>query len=199
MPTTPMRPGLPSWSSTAGQSHTRRHLRKAGRNIPFDPLCAATSYAPGKRTACRDTQEAGRTSRTRTMHHANTTPSASGKATAALETAAVRLRAHHRGPGCPGGLGHPAPPARTATPGTRRRAADGANQASPDVCVDHHHCSPGADHHASPFHHSEPWAASRQQTDHDHRTGHGPSAGHCRWHDNHHGALRLLAPPPSPP
>jgi transposase len=29
---------------------------KAGRNVPFDPLCAATSYAPGKRTACRDTQ-----------------------------------------------------------------------------------------------------------------------------------------------
>jgi hypothetical protein len=56
MPTTPMRPALPSWSSTAGQSHTRRHLRKAGRNVPFDPLCAATSYAPGKRTACRDTQ-----------------------------------------------------------------------------------------------------------------------------------------------
>src|SRR5215217_4751716 len=56
MPTTPMRPGLPSWSSTAGQSHTRDTLRKAGRNVPFDPLCAATSYAPGKRTACRDTQ-----------------------------------------------------------------------------------------------------------------------------------------------
>ena len=52
----PMRPGLASWSSTAGQSHTRRNLRKAGRNVPFDPLCAATSYAPAKRTACRDTQ-----------------------------------------------------------------------------------------------------------------------------------------------
>jgi hypothetical protein len=124
------------------------------------------------------------------MHHANASPSASGKATAALEIAAVRLRAHHHGPGRPGGLGHPAAPARTSAPGPRRRAADGAKQASPDVHVDHHHCSPGADHHASPFHHSEPWAASRQQTDHDHRTGHGPRAGHRRWHDNHHGALR---------
>ena len=26
-----------------------------------------------------------------------------------------------------------------------------------------------------------PWAASRQQTDHDHRTGHRPRAGHRRW------------------
>jgi len=124
------------------------------------------------------------------MHHANATPSASGKATAALEIAAVRLRAHHRGPGRSGGLGHPAAPARTAAPGPRRRAADGANQASPDVRVDHHHCSPGADHHATPFHHSEPWAASRQQTDHDHRTGHGARAGHRRWRDNNHGAFR---------
>jgi hypothetical protein len=28
IPTTPMRPALPSWSSTAGQPHTRRHLRQ---------------------------------------------------------------------------------------------------------------------------------------------------------------------------
>jgi hypothetical protein len=42
-----MRPALPSWSSTAGQPPARRHLRQAGRNVPFDPLCAATSYAAG--------------------------------------------------------------------------------------------------------------------------------------------------------
>ena len=41
IPTTPMRPGLPSWPSTAGQPPARRHLRQAGRNVPFDPLCAA--------------------------------------------------------------------------------------------------------------------------------------------------------------
>src|SRR5215217_223754 len=46
-------------------------------------------------------------------------------------------------------LPQPEPP-----PGPRRRAAYNANQASPDVCVDHHHCSPGADHHASSFHHT---------------------------------------------
>jgi hypothetical protein len=51
---------------TAGQPPARRHLRQAGRNVPFDPLCAATSYAAGKRTACRDTQEAGPTARAAT-------------------------------------------------------------------------------------------------------------------------------------
>src|SRR5512132_486248 len=74
-------------------------------------------------------------------------------------------------------LPQPEPP----RPGTRRRAVDVANQASPDVRVDHHHHrSPRADHRASPFHHCEPWAARRQRTDHDHRTGCGPSAGHGR-------------------
>jgi hypothetical protein len=124
------------------------------------------------------------------MHHANATSSASGKATAALEIAAVRLRARHRGPGCPGGLGHPAAPARTAAPGPRRRAADVANQASPDVRVEHHHhCAPGNAHRAFPFHHCESWAASRQRTDHDRPMGCGPSAGHGRPQDTNHGAL----------
>jgi hypothetical protein len=34
-------------SHEAGPSHARRHLRQAGRNVPFDPLCVATSYAAG--------------------------------------------------------------------------------------------------------------------------------------------------------
>jgi len=117
-------------------------------------------------------------------------PSASGNTTTALETAAVRLRAHHGSAGRPGGLGHPAAPARTAAPRTRCRAADIANTASSDVRVDHHHhCAPGNAHRASRFHHCESWAASRQRTDHDHRIGCGPSAGHGRPQDTNHGAL----------
>jgi hypothetical protein len=123
------------------------------------------------------------------MHHANTTPSASGKATTALAMAAVRLRAHHSSAGRHGGLGHPAAPARTATPRTRRRTADVANTASTDIRIDHHHCAPGADHRASPFHHCEPWAARRQRTDHDHPIGSGPSAGHGRRQDTNPGTL----------
>jgi hypothetical protein len=30
-----------------GRPPARRHLCQAGRNAPFDPLCAATSYAAG--------------------------------------------------------------------------------------------------------------------------------------------------------
>jgi hypothetical protein len=33
----------------------RRHVRQAGRNVPFDPLCAARSFVPGKRAASTDT------------------------------------------------------------------------------------------------------------------------------------------------
>jgi hypothetical protein len=163
---------------------------RADRNIPFDPVCAATSFVPGKRAASADTLQAEGTCLSGTMHHAYTTPSASGNTTTALETAVVRLRANHGSAGRHGGLGHLAAPVRTATPRTRRRTADVANTASPDVRVDHHHhCAPGNDHRASPFHHCESWAASRQRTDHDHRTDHGPSAGHGRPQDTNHGAL----------
>ena len=48
---------------------------------------------------------------------------------------------------------------------------------------------PGADHRASPFHHCESWAASRQRPDHDHPIGSEPSAGHGRRQDTNHGAL----------
>jgi hypothetical protein len=172
-----------------GRPPERRHVRQAGRNVPFDPLCGARFFVPGKGAASTDTLETGSTRQSGTMHHANTTPSASGKATAALETAAVHLRAHHRGAGRPGRLGHPAAPARTAAPGTRCRAADVASTASTDVRADHHHCAPGNDHRASLFHHCESWAGSRQRTDHDHPIGSGPSAGHGRPQDTYHGAL----------
>jgi hypothetical protein len=173
-----------------------RHVRHTGRNVPFDPLCGARPFVPGKGAASTDTLETGSTRQSGMTHHANTTPSASGNPTAALEAAAVRLRAHHRGPGRRGGLGYPAAPARTAAPGTWYCAVDVANQASPDVRVDHHHhhhhhyhCSPGADHRASAIDYCEPWAASRQRTDHDRPIGSGPSAGHGRRQDTNHGAL----------
>ena len=68
------------------------------------------------------------------------------------------------------------PQPEPAAPGPRRRAADGANQASPDVHVDHH-CSPGADHHATPFHHSNPGrrAVSRPTTTTGPATAHAPA------------------------
>ena len=109
---------------------------RADRNIPFDPVCGATSFVPGKRAASTDTLQAEGTCQSGTMHHANTTPSASGNTTTALETAVVRLRAHHGSAGRHGGLGHPAAPARTATPRTRRRTADVTNTVSTDVRVD---------------------------------------------------------------
>jgi hypothetical protein len=170
----------------SGPRQDKRQRPRADRNMPFNPLCGARSFAPGKRAASTDTLETGRTRQSGMMHHANTTPSASGNTTTPLEAAAVRLRAHHDDPGRRGGLGHPAAPARTAAPGTQRRAADLADQSSTNV---DHRSPPGADQRASPIHHSRPRAGSHQRTDHDRPTGHGPNAGRGRRHDHHHGAL----------
>src|SRR5215211_6681671 len=79
------------------------------------------------------------------------TPSAPDNATVALETDAGGLRAHHRCPGRPGGLGHPAPPTVTATPGTRPGAADRSDRASPEARIAAHHRPAGADHRAHPL------------------------------------------------
>src|SRR4029453_15487555 len=78
------------------------------------------------------------------------TPSAPDNAAVALETDAGRLRAHHRCPGRPGGLGHPATPTGTAELGTGPRPAD---RARPEARVDAHHRAAGADQRAHPLDH----------------------------------------------
>src|SRR5215207_1928100 len=79
------------------------------------------------------------------------TPSAPAEVTVALATRAGGLRAHHRCPGRSGGLGHPAPPTVTATPGTRPGAADRPGRAGTEFHVDPHHRPAGADHRAHPL------------------------------------------------
>jgi hypothetical protein len=69
----------------------------------------------------------------------------------ALATHAGGLRAHHRCPGRPGGLGHPTAPTGTAPPSTRPRAADRPDPASPQARIDTHHRPAGADHLAHPL------------------------------------------------
>jgi hypothetical protein len=114
-----------------------------GRNAPFNPLCAATSYAAGSRVAFKGNLELGTTSRTGMLHHADATPSSPGQATAAVASATVRLRAHHRGPGRHRGLSHPAaPPTHTTPAGTRPRAAHPPGHTSTDSRLAHHHSHP---------------------------------------------------------
>src|SRR5918995_5358307 len=78
------------------------------------------------------------------------TPSAPDKVTVALASAAGRLRTHHGCPGRPGGLGHPAAPTGAAEPGTRPRATDPPDRASPEARVDAHDQPAGANHRAHP-------------------------------------------------
>src|ERR671910_2734777 len=86
------------------------------------------------------------------MPHVDPTPSAPqntsapDKVTVALATAAGGLWAHHRCPGRPGGLGHPAAPTLTAEPSPRPRPADPSDPASPEARIDAHHCAAGPDH-----------------------------------------------------
>src|SRR5215218_1565384 len=87
------------------------------------------------------------------MRHADSTATAPGKVTpsaptgvtVALETPAGDLRAHHRRPGRLGGLGHPATPTVTATPGTRPRAAERPGRAGTEARADTPHRPAGAD------------------------------------------------------
>jgi hypothetical protein len=128
------------------------------------------------------------------------TPSAPDKVTVALATAAGGLRAHHRCPGRPGGLGHPAAPTGTAKPGTRPRPADPPDRASPKARVDAHDRPAGADQCVHPLdHYLSDRAAGRQRADHHGWTGQRPSTDHGGHDDEHRGVLdpwRHQHPPP---
>src|SRR5215218_10263970 len=118
--------------------------------------------------------------------------SAPDQVTVALATHAGGLRAHHRYPGRPGGLGHPAAPTGTAEPSPRPRAADRPDRASTEVHVDPYHRPAGADHRAHPLDpHRRHQAADRQPADHHGWTGRGPSADHGGHDDDHPGVLGL--------
>jgi hypothetical protein len=119
---------LEPWAAALVEAHSNRadgqrgvdrrwarthHSIQSAKLRPMCPVAASPSGAPLTRKKQSNRDDA----------HADTTPSAPGQSTAALEAAAGSLRIHHRGPGRPGGLGHPAAPARTATPGTRGCAA----------------------------------------------------------------------------
>src|SRR5918994_5886017 len=93
------------------------------------------------------------------MPHVDPTPSAPqntsapDQVTVALAAHAGRLWAHHRCPGRPGGLGHPAAPTLTAEPATRPRPADPSDPASPEARVNAHHRAAGADQRAHQLDH----------------------------------------------
>ena len=145
---------------------------------------------PGKRATSTDTLQTGRTRQSGTTHHAHTTP--------------LGIWQHHDGPGdcCSSSSGSPRQcwppwwPRPPCCPSPNRRAAYPVSR-----CRHRQHSQlrrprrpppplrPGNAHRASRFRHCESWAASRQRTDHDHRIGCGPSAGHGRPQDTNHGAL----------
>src|SRR5215211_8285673 len=118
--------------------------------------------------------------------HADTTPSAPGQTTAALEAAAGCLRTHHCGPGRPGGLGHPAAPARTATPGTWGCPAHRHNRAGTHVhLLDHQH-DHGADHRTLPTDQQPGHQPVRcQPADHHGGTTHHIRHATLEQHDSH--------------
>ena len=133
---------------------------------------------------------------TGTMHHVDdrlaaadvARPSAPSGVTVALETGAGRLRAYHRRPGCPGGLGYPVAPTVTASPGIRPRTAGRPSRAGNETGVDLHHWPAGVDPRPHPLGpHLRYRAAGREQAGHHCWIGQGLSAGH-RWQDGGHRA-----------
>ena len=107
-------------------------------------MCPVVGPPPG--AACIRKKQSNRDDR-----NAEPLPSAPGQTTAALEAPAGCLRAHLRGPGCPGGLGHlGAPAVPTAEPSTRGCPAHRHRRARTHLhLLDQQH-DHGADHRASP-------------------------------------------------
>src|SRR5215218_4526343 len=117
------------------------------------------------------------------MRHADSTataphvtPAAPTGVTVALATRAGGLRAHHRRAGRLGGLGHPAAPTVTATPGTRPRADESPGRAGTEARAAARHRPAGAEDLARLIDpHLGDRAGGREQADQRSWTGQGPS------------------------
>jgi hypothetical protein len=133
--------------------------------------------------------------------HAAPTPSAPGQTTAALEAPAGRLRTPLRGPGRPGGLGHPvASPGPSATASTGSCPAHHHRRAGTHVSdhQDHQH-DHGADHRVLPINRQPGHQAVRcQPADHHGRTICHTRRATSEQHDRHQHPLQSWGQDPAP-